>query len=217
MRVEWPKDMTVMVEVACGVLAGGLTAQQRTSLAERVGISEEVLLRYERARQACHDLIFRKQVNQAWGEAAHRMRELGKSTADPAFLDELEQAVHRIRRATPENDVKRERDEALAAVRAAIAASKETKASQGDDSPSALPVSNVNEEIPTGALSGPIGTERGSIGARERSIRSERNPIRSVSGSLRIGPKSERSSSRLSSRRKIPQRLPGSLARYDRC
>ena len=165
MRIEWPKDMTVMVEVACGVLAGGLTAQQRTSLANRVGISEEVLLRYERARQACHDLIFRQQMNQAWSEAAHRMRELGKRMDDPAFPGELEKAVHRIRKATPENAITRERDEALAAVRAAIAASEETKESRGDDTRRGLPISKVAKERPIGALSYRINTGRGSVGA----------------------------------------------------
>jgi hypothetical protein len=120
MAVEWTKDTLVTLAIVRAEHSGGMTAQERTALVERFGVSEEVLLRCERAYHAHYSLIGEKQWDQAVLEATLRMRELGKRGDEPELVDEIERALCRIRAATPENEITREYDEAWVALRVAL-------------------------------------------------------------------------------------------------
>ncbi len=126
MNTEWTSIMLLTVEITRTERFGGMTAQQRSALAEQFGISEEVLLRCERAHHAYSKTVFVEQTREARLEAILRTRELGKKIDDPEFIDELEKAFERIRAATPENEITRECTEAFNALRAALDASTST-------------------------------------------------------------------------------------------
>ncbi|MFS8069131.1 MAG: hypothetical protein ACMG6S_22450 [Byssovorax sp.] len=126
MDTEWTSFMTVIMEIARTRGFGGMTAQERSALAEQFGISEDLLLRCERAHHAYYTTIFVEQSRQAKMEAMIRMRELGKARNDPEFIVELEKALERIHAATPENEITRESTAASAALRAALDASTST-------------------------------------------------------------------------------------------
>ena len=123
MNIEWTSLMRVSLEIARKRNSGGMTAQERSALAEQYGISEEILLRCERANAAYYTSILMKQWQQAKLEATLRMRELGKDHNDPEFLVVLDNAIERLHAATPENEITREKRAAWDALKAALDAS----------------------------------------------------------------------------------------------
>ena len=127
MDTEWTSFMTVALEISRTESCGGMTAQERSALVEQFGISEELLLRCERAHHAYCTTIFVEQRREARLEAILRMRELGKKIDDPQFGDEISKALDRIQEATPENEITRARTEAFDALRAALEASTSKK------------------------------------------------------------------------------------------
>ena len=126
MDFEWAKDTLVIMEIARTEGFGGMTAQQRSALAEKFGLSEELLLRCERAHHAYCTTVFVEQTREARLEAILRTRELGRKIDDPKYIVELEKAFERIQAATPENEITRECTEAFNALRAALDASTST-------------------------------------------------------------------------------------------
>ena len=78
MNTEWTSFMTVTLEISRTESCGGMTAQERSTLVEQFGISEELLLRCERAHHAYCTTIFVEQRREARLEAILRMRELGR-------------------------------------------------------------------------------------------------------------------------------------------
>jgi hypothetical protein len=127
MDTEWPSIIYVTMEIARTRGFGGMTAQERSALVEQFGISEELLLRCERAHHAYQTSICEGQWRQAKTEAILRMGELGKGYNDPEFVVELEKALERIQAATPENETTREYTAAWDALRAALDASTPKK------------------------------------------------------------------------------------------
>lgn len=117
---EWTKDMLLLWKINSAVSTGGLTEPARRALAERFGVSEEVLLRYERAKAAWSASIFPGLFDQAQDATELRMRELGRRFDPDELMDECLQAFHRIEAAMPENEITREIDEAAVALRAAL-------------------------------------------------------------------------------------------------
>jgi hypothetical protein len=126
MDTEWPSIIFVTMEIARTKGFGGMTAQERSALVEQFGLSEELLLRCERAHHAYQNSICEGQWREAKLEAILRTRELGKEIEDPEFIVELEKALERIQAATPENEITREYDDAWAALQAALEASTPT-------------------------------------------------------------------------------------------
>ncbi|MEO5725729.1 MAG: hypothetical protein ABI134_06295 [Byssovorax sp.] len=126
MNTEVTSFMIVIMEISRTESCGGMTAQERSALVEQFGISEELLLRCERAHHAFCTTIFVEQRREARMEAILRMRELGKKLDDPQFGEEITKALDRIWAATPENEITRERTEAFDALRAALDASTST-------------------------------------------------------------------------------------------
>ena len=127
MDTEWTSFMIVALEISRTESSGGMTAQERSALVEQFGISEELLLRCERAHHAYCTTVFVEQTREARLDAILRTRELGKKLDDPEYIVELEKAFERIRAATPENEVTRECTEAFNALRAALDASTSKK------------------------------------------------------------------------------------------
>jgi hypothetical protein len=125
---EWTKDLLLFDDLARAVRKGGLTADERANLSQKFGVSEDLLLRYERAKAAWNTLIFDKQWVQARMEAVRLMNKLGKDLLSPELGEETSKAFHRILDALPEPEkaITRERDEAVAAIRAALDASTST-------------------------------------------------------------------------------------------
>lgn len=126
MAVDSLKGIFLIADVNHAVESGGLTAPERTALAKRFGVSEEVLFRYECAEYALNSL-HKKQQSQAREEAGLRMRERGGRFDPEKFAEDMEAALCKIQDATPENEITREHAEALAALEAAINASTRTK------------------------------------------------------------------------------------------
>ncbi len=126
MDTEWTPYMIVALEIARTERCGGMTAQERSALVEQFGLSEELVLRCERAHHAYCTTVFAKQHREAMLEARLRMRELGKQPNGPEFGDEIEKALDRIQAATPENEITRESTAASAALKAALEASPST-------------------------------------------------------------------------------------------
>jgi hypothetical protein len=126
MDTEWTSFMTVIMEIARTEGFGGMTAQERSALAEQFGISEELLLRCQRAHHAYCTTVYAKQHREAMLEARLRTRDLGKEPGDPEFIVELEKAFDRIRAEAPENEITRESTAASAALKAALEASAPT-------------------------------------------------------------------------------------------
>ncbi len=127
MDTEWTSFMPVIMEIARTEGFGGMTAPERSALAEQFGISEELLLRCQRAHHAYCTTVYAKLYRAAKMEAILRTRELDKGLADPEFIVELEKALDRIRAATPENEITRESTAASAALKAALDASTPKK------------------------------------------------------------------------------------------
>lgn len=117
-NVEWTKDILLIRAILRKTRPGGLPAEERRALAEEFGVSEAVVLRYERARCTYESSIAEKRRRQAKMETILRMTE-GEKELDPEkFPDELEATLERLMAAEPENEITRE----LRAVRDAIRA-----------------------------------------------------------------------------------------------
>jgi hypothetical protein len=136
MAIDSLKAIFLIADVEYAVTSGGLKAPERSALAKRFGVSEEVLLRFERAKRAYDSSITPKLFDQAETEALHRMRERGKfhprEWAQNEFSNECTVAYRRLRDAMPENEITREYDEALAALKAAVEASTVTQSPDRD-------------------------------------------------------------------------------------
>ena len=102
---------------------GGLTAADRSALAERFGVSEDLLLRYERAQSIYKSVIVDKLLPQARVEAMRWLKQLGKEPMGPEFGEEMRQAFHRLEAAMSDNEIVCEFREVQAAIMAAIEAS----------------------------------------------------------------------------------------------
>ncbi|AGP40392.1 hypothetical protein BE04_35965 [Sorangium cellulosum] len=57
MSVEWSKDILLIWEIVRKLRSSGMSPAERRALAEQFGVSEEVVLRYERARAAYNEQI----------------------------------------------------------------------------------------------------------------------------------------------------------------
>ncbi|WP_437829773.1 hypothetical protein [Sorangium sp. So ce1153] len=119
-NVEWTKDMLLIWAILRKTRSGGLPAEERRALAEQFGVSEEVVLRYERARTTYEVLIGEKRRRQAKLETILRMTEGGKTFEPERYADELEATLERMRDAEPENELTRELRDARDAIRAEI-------------------------------------------------------------------------------------------------
>ncbi|WP_437983608.1 hypothetical protein [Sorangium sp. So ce117] len=120
MSVEWTKDILLIWEIVRRIRSGGLSAEERRALAEKFGVSEEVVLRYDRARTTYNVQIADKRWRQAKLETILRMTEGGKTFDDEKFPDELEATLERLRDAEPENEIARELRDARDAIRAEL-------------------------------------------------------------------------------------------------
>jgi hypothetical protein len=111
----------LILEIGHAAQSGGLTAPELHALAERFGVSEEVLLRYERARRAFNTSIFPALFEQSIIETERRMKERGEKVHhDEASTIESAVIYRWLEQTMPENEITREHDEALAALRAAL-------------------------------------------------------------------------------------------------
>ncbi|WP_437753905.1 hypothetical protein [Sorangium sp. So ce1389] len=119
-NVEWTKDILLIWAILRKIRSGGLPAEERRALAEQFGVSEEVVLRYERARNTYEVLIGEKRRRQAKLETILRMTEGGKTFEPERYADELEATLERMRDAEPENELTRELRDARDAIRAEI-------------------------------------------------------------------------------------------------
>lgn len=117
MSVEWTKDILLIWEIVRRIRSGGLSTEERRALAEKFGVSEEVVLRYERARAIYNVQIADKRWRQAKLETILRMTEGGKTFEEEKFPDELEATLERLRDAEPENEITRELRDARDAIR----------------------------------------------------------------------------------------------------
>ncbi|WP_437797935.1 hypothetical protein [Sorangium sp. So ce693] len=120
MSVEWTKDILLIWEIGRRIRSGGLSAEERRALAEKFGVSEEVVLRYERARAIYNVEIADKRWRQARRETLFRMTEGGKTFGLEKYSDELEATLERLRDAEPENEITRELRDARDAIRAEL-------------------------------------------------------------------------------------------------
>ncbi|KYF58978.1 hypothetical protein BE08_30720 [Sorangium cellulosum] len=119
-NVEWTKDILLIWAIVRKIRSGGLSAEERRALAEQFGVSEEVVLRYERARTAYNEQIADKRWRQAKLETILRMTEGGKTFESERYADELEATLERMSDAEPENELTRELRDARDAIRAEI-------------------------------------------------------------------------------------------------
>ncbi|WP_437304720.1 hypothetical protein [Sorangium sp. So ce388] len=119
-NVEWTKDILLIWEIVRKTRSDGLPAEERRALAEQFGVSEEVVLRYERARTTYELLIGEKRRRQAKLETILRMTEGGKTFEPERYADELEATLERMRDAEPENELTRELRDARDAIRAEL-------------------------------------------------------------------------------------------------
>ncbi|XXX74843.1 hypothetical protein WMF30_45040 [Sorangium sp. So ce134] len=120
MSVEWSKDILLIWEIARKTRSGGSSAEERRALAEQFGVSEAVVLRYERARTVYNAEIADKRWRQARQETLLRMTEGGKTFELEKYPDELEATLERMRGAEPENEITRELRDARDAIRAEL-------------------------------------------------------------------------------------------------
>ena len=125
---EWSKDFILCWDLSEAVTRGGLSADERSDLAKKFGVSEDLLLRYERAKAAWDTLIFNKYISRARAEAMHLLKELGQDPWGPELGMEASKAFHRILDALPEPEKKitRELDEVQDAIKAALGVSIST-------------------------------------------------------------------------------------------
>lgn len=125
---DWTVGFELLMKLNSGVRSeGGLTAAERTALAKKFGVSEDLLIRYERARAVYNKEIFDNQRTQAGLEALRVVKAQGKDALSPEFGDELTKAFWRIEAAMPENKFLREFKEAKAAIKAALTAQASNK------------------------------------------------------------------------------------------
>ncbi|KYF92430.1 hypothetical protein BE17_43995 [Sorangium cellulosum] len=119
-NVEWTKDILLIWAIVRKIRSGGLPAEERRALAEQFGVSEEVVLRYERARTAYNEQIADKRWRQAKLETILRMTEGGETFEPERYADELEATLERMSDAEPANELTRELRDATDAIRAEI-------------------------------------------------------------------------------------------------
>ncbi|WP_437296972.1 hypothetical protein [Sorangium sp. So ce426] len=120
MRVKWTRDILLIWEIVRRIRPGGLSAEERRALAEKFGVSEEVVLRYERARAIYNVEIADKRWREARRETLFRMTEGGKAFELEKYPDELEATLERLTDTEPENDITRELRDAGDAIRAEL-------------------------------------------------------------------------------------------------
>src|SRR5689334_21755987 len=91
-----------------GIDRGGLTDEERASLAERFGVSEALLLRCERASQAYRSVIGEEQCRQARREALRNVEARGKEIFSEEYWEDRSKAIERIADSVPEQEIVRE-------------------------------------------------------------------------------------------------------------
>ena len=123
--VPWTKEFTLFWDLDGFVRKGGMTPEQRAELAQKFGVSEDLLLRYERVALVYLPSVHAKQKSQARVEAARVMGTLGKKIDTDAdlFFAEVWKAYARIKAEAPEDELTREYEAARAALTAAVNAS----------------------------------------------------------------------------------------------
>ena len=115
MAVNALKIVFLTADVDYALKSGGMTAQVRSALAKRFGVSEEVLLRYERAQCASSE-----QRRQAWIEGLARWQRSGRVGSESDRDKDFDEILSRLQNEAPE--IEREYDDAVAALRAALEA-----------------------------------------------------------------------------------------------
>ena len=113
--LEW-MAMHLFSELSLAARNGGMTADERSSLAENFGVSEDLLLRYERASSAYATLARPSGLDEACERALRerRKRRLGR------------EEFKKFYGTTPEDEITDEYFEASTAIRAALATSTST-------------------------------------------------------------------------------------------
>ncbi|MFS8068111.1 MAG: hypothetical protein ACMG6S_17295 [Byssovorax sp.] len=115
-----------MLEINLGLLSGGLKEQKRRDLARRFEVSQELILRYERARSA-YRILSEEWRHKARLEAALQIRARGEDCEPEKLADEMEVIIERLEAEQKENPICRELDEAAAAIRAVVDAPKKSE------------------------------------------------------------------------------------------
>ena len=123
MAAEYPKHLILLSKLAGAVQRGGSTAAERRALSERFGVSEDVLLRYERAKVIFDAEIFNDLRHKALVVAMRRPEQLGKDPSDPDDNNELVKAYYRLEAAMSDNPIVHEMRDARAALLAALGVS----------------------------------------------------------------------------------------------
>jgi hypothetical protein len=125
MAVNALKIIFLTADIDYAVNYGGLTPTERNALAKRFAVSEDALLRYERAKCAYVSLV--KAQWQAMAEAAFRMSERGEEYDSKKLADEMGTAFDRKQEAALKKESRRELHEAEAALKAALDASSSSQ------------------------------------------------------------------------------------------
>ena len=103
-----------------GIDRGGLTDEERAALSARYGVSEAVLLRWERAVQGYRSVIGEEQRRQARREALRNVEARGKEIFSEEYWEERSKAIKRIADSVPEQEIIRESDAAHNALMVAL-------------------------------------------------------------------------------------------------
>jgi hypothetical protein len=120
MGVNALKIIFLTADIDYALKSGGMKAAERSALAQRFGVSEEVIMRYESAQWSSS-----KQLRQATMEGMARWERSGSVGSDSERDKYFDEILSRLRGEAPEID--REYDEAVAALRAALDASAPKK------------------------------------------------------------------------------------------
>ena len=125
---EWSKDFILCWRVSQAVKRGGLSADERRALAKEFSVSEDLLLRCERAEAAWDTQIFHRYISRARVEAMRLLKERGQDPCGPDLWTEASEAFRRILDALPEPEkgIVRELKESRAAIKAALGVSIST-------------------------------------------------------------------------------------------
>jgi hypothetical protein len=124
---DWPDHILLIKELIHKSLRFRLmTEDERSALAKRFNVSEDLLLRYERAQMAYNSLVFDKQWTQAREEVIRRMSQLEKELTPTELAAETSKEFRRISAAAPENEISLELKEAKAAIMTALSVSAST-------------------------------------------------------------------------------------------
>jgi len=124
----WSRDMRLFWDLHQLIKNGGSTPEERTEVAREFSVSEELMLRYERAASLYFPSIHDKQLRQARIEALRWLKAEGKDilTHNDEFWKKASEALERIQAEAPKDELTREFDAAEAALRAAVNASPGT-------------------------------------------------------------------------------------------